>query len=228
MRNLTNAIVRLCLERESLLGALQAAYEMENRTLTNDEWREAARKMPLEKIRDILVKFDSFVVEQKTQDAFIKWLERGRDVINLISTNKAFKSQINLKSLKKMMTYHIKEGDIDSEAQICAGIPYLREDFPELTKKWALQAKKLAIARGNIEIALKAAELSDALNEEEIKDLLTEHIEKLIAISIAEKSNSGKSQEALTECKDILKLFKIVPADKQAIYEKIRQFIFSC
>ena len=222
MKDLTNAIIRLCLVRGDLLGALQAANELENRVFSDHEWRNTHEKIPLEKIRQDLVKSD----DKKAQTGFIRWLEGGHDAISLISFNEAFKSQINTRVLADITIFHVEEGEKNSEQQICAAIPYLKKDMPELTLEWALRAKEIAISKGNIDIALKAAELSDDLKEEEIKDLLAAHVENLIAASLAEETNPGKSQEVLAECKDILKLFKIVPADKQVIYEKIRQLIF--
>jgi len=224
MKDLTNAIIRLYLERGDLAGALKAANELENRALNNDEWREVNQKIPLNTVREVLVK----TTDQKNQDSFIAWLENGNHVINLISFNKDFEKQINLQALKRMVIYHAEEGEADSEEQLCAGIPYLQKELIGLAYRWAIQAKKLGIAKGNIDAALKAAELSSPLNEEEVKDLLTAHVDALIEANQKEKNGSGKSQEVLTECKRILELFHAIPPDKQAIYEKIRKLIFNC
>ncbi len=222
MKDLTNAIIRLYLERGDLAGALRAASELENRVFSDDEWSNTHKKIPLEKIRQDLVKS----ADKKAQAGFIRWLEGGHDAISLIAFNEAFESQVNTKVLAEMMSYHTEEGDEDSEKQLCAGIPYLKRELPELTLKWALRAKEIAINKGNIDIALKAAEFSNDLKEEEIKDLLTTHIEALIAASEAEKENFGKSKEVLTEYKRILELFNAIPLEKQAIYSKVREFIF--
>ena len=224
MKDLTNAIIRLYLERGDLSGALKVAKELENRSLNNDEWREVNHKIPLDTVRKVLIR----TTDERDRTAFIWWLEDGNDAINLIAFNETFKKQVNLRVLQRMMMYHVEEGEADSAAQLCAGIPYLKEELTDSAYGWAIQAKKLAIAKGDIDITLRAAELSNGLNEEEIKDLLTAHVEALITASKAEKTNLGKSKEVITECKRILELFNAIPLDKQTIYSKVRELIFTC
>lgn len=219
MKELTHAIINLRLERGDLSGALKVARELEQRTLNQEEWGQVWRKIPPAEILDTLKKSG-----QKSQTEFIKWLEGGEDAITLILACESFDQKVDLTVLANMMDHHIEQGENDSEEQLYTGAKYVKMNFPSLHNDWALQAKELALARGNIQTALIAADLSgDSLSEAEIISLLISHTE---ALTEALQKEKREIIDALIEDKNIILLLEIVPDNKKMIYEKIRSLIF--
>lgn len=219
MKELTHAIVNLRLERGDLSGALKVARELEKRTLNQEEWSQVWRKITPAEIMDSLK-----TSGQKSQTEFIKWLEGGEDAITLILACESFGQKVDLTVLANMLDHHIEQGENDSEAQLCAAAEYAKMNFPDLHKDWALKAKEVALARGSINAALIATDLSgDSLSEAEIISLLISHTE---ALTEALQKEKRETIDALMEDKNIMLLLEMVPDDKKMIYEKIRSLIF--
>lgn len=216
---LTHAIVKLHLEKGDLNGALKVARELERRTLNREEWGQACRKIPP---TEIMVNLKTS--GQKSQTEFIKWLKGGIDAITLISACESFGQKVDLIALANIMDHHIEQGESDSEEQLCAGAKYVKMNFPGLHNNWALNAKEIALARGKINAALIAADLSGvSLSEAEIISLIISYTQTLTE---AIQKDKKEVIDKLEESKNIMLLLEMVPDDKKIIYEKIRSLIF--
>jgi len=217
--SLARVIIRLNLANQDLAGAINTAAILDNRHLTTEEWHNAYKKMGSKSIAKTLTRLKN----KKANLLFVDYLEKWGKINEMIESADQLSITINPKKINSVVRKLIKEELPDAEIQIMAAVDYLGPKMPELSKKWLEIVKKIALEKGNLELAFKTSAILNpsGLSEKEKEHLLIIHLNKLILeIEKNQQAPSTKNKNILAESKESLKIIEMFLPEK-AIYQKL-------